>query len=112
VPNRRLELLVDAPEGYAKLYTEHMLGPERGADFHFLVGGAARSRKRNALRPFIVFPLCGERQLYERPFGVLSSRRRPFASVASVPRRPLCGHPYQMISPEGSEARRSRPFRA
>jgi dihydroxy-acid dehydratase len=57
VPNRRLELLVDAAElerrraawrpqppaferGYAKLYTEHVLGAERGADFDFLVGGS------------------------------------------------------------------------
>jgi dihydroxy-acid dehydratase len=57
VPNRRLELLIDATElerrrrswraqppaferGYAKLYTEHVLGAERGADFDFLVGGS------------------------------------------------------------------------
>ncbi len=57
VPNRRLELLIDAAEldrrrnawrarppaferGYAKLYTEHVLGAERGADFDFLVGGS------------------------------------------------------------------------
>jgi L-arabonate dehydrase len=57
VPNRRLELIVDAKEldhrraawrpvppaferGYAKLYTEHVLGAERGADFDFLVGGS------------------------------------------------------------------------
>jgi dihydroxy-acid dehydratase len=57
VPKRRLELLVDAVEldrrraawrpqppaferGYAKLYTEHVLGAERGADFDFLVGGS------------------------------------------------------------------------
>jgi len=57
VPNRRLELVVDAAElerrraawrpqspsferGYAKLYTEHVLGAERGADFDFLVGGS------------------------------------------------------------------------
>jgi L-arabonate dehydrase len=64
VPNRRLELLVDdadlarrraawiPPEpaftrGYAKLYTEHVLGPERGADFDFLVGhsGTAIARE-------------------------------------------------------------------
>jgi L-arabonate dehydrase len=57
VPNRRLELVVDAAEldrrrtawraqpaaferGYAKLYTEHVLGAERGADFDFLVGSS------------------------------------------------------------------------
>ena len=57
VPNRRLELLVNAADvdlrrtawraeppaferGYAKLYTEHVLGAERGADFDFLVGGS------------------------------------------------------------------------
>ena len=57
VPNRRLELRVDDAEldrrraawrpqpaaferGYAKLYTEHVLGAERGADFDFLVGGS------------------------------------------------------------------------
>ena len=57
VPNRRLELVVEAAElerrrtawralppaferGYAKLYTEHVLGAERGADFDFLVGGS------------------------------------------------------------------------
>ena len=57
VPHRRLELLVDAAlldrrraawrpqppafeRGYAKLYTEHVLGAERGADFDFLVGGS------------------------------------------------------------------------
>ncbi|MDQ6942696.1 MAG: dihydroxy-acid dehydratase [Candidatus Eremiobacteraeota bacterium] len=57
VPNRRLELLIDAAEldrrrtawrreppafqrGYARLYTEHVLGAERGADFDFLVGGS------------------------------------------------------------------------
>jgi dihydroxy-acid dehydratase len=57
VPNRRLELLVDAAEldrrrtawrpqppaferGYVKLYTEHVLGAERGADFDFLVGNS------------------------------------------------------------------------
>jgi dihydroxy-acid dehydratase len=57
VPNRRLELIVDANEldrrraawqpappaferGYAKLYTDHVLGAERGADFDFLVGGS------------------------------------------------------------------------
>ncbi len=55
VPNRRLDLLVNEAEldrrraawtpappaferGYAKLYTEHVLGAERGADFDFLVG--------------------------------------------------------------------------
>jgi dihydroxy-acid dehydratase len=55
VPNRRLDVLVDDAElarrraawrpqppayerGYAKLYTEHVLGAERGADFDFLVG--------------------------------------------------------------------------
>lgn len=57
VPNRRLELLVGSSElerrhaawrpqpqaferGYAKLYTEHVLGAERGADFDFLTGGS------------------------------------------------------------------------
>src|SRR6202011_4287141 len=57
VPNRRLELMVDEvaldrrraawrpqppalERGYAKLYTEHVLGAERGADFDFLVGGS------------------------------------------------------------------------
>jgi L-arabonate dehydrase len=57
VPNRHLNLIVDAKEldrrraawrpvppaferGYAKLYTEHVLGAERGADFDFLVGGS------------------------------------------------------------------------
>jgi dihydroxy-acid dehydratase len=57
VPNRRLDLVVDDAElahrraawrpappaferGYAKLYTEHVLGAERGADFDFLVGGS------------------------------------------------------------------------
>jgi len=57
VPNRRLDLLVSDDElarrraawrpappayerGYAKLYTEHVLGAERGADFDFLVGGS------------------------------------------------------------------------
>jgi dihydroxy-acid dehydratase len=55
VPNRRLDLIVNEAEldrrraewrpappafdrGYAKLYTEHVLGAERGADFDFLVG--------------------------------------------------------------------------
>jgi dihydroxy-acid dehydratase len=55
VPNRRLDLIVSEAEldrrraawkpappaytrGYAKLYTEHVLGPEKGADFDFLVG--------------------------------------------------------------------------
>jgi dihydroxy-acid dehydratase len=55
VPNRRLDLIVSEAEldrrraawkpapaaferGYAKLYTEHVLGPEHGADFDFLVG--------------------------------------------------------------------------
>jgi dihydroxy-acid dehydratase len=55
VPNRRLDLIVTEAEldrrraawqpappaferGYAKLYTEHVLGAERGADFDFLVG--------------------------------------------------------------------------
>ncbi|HTJ26079.1 MAG TPA: IlvD/Edd family dehydratase [Candidatus Limnocylindria bacterium] len=64
VPNRRLTLAVDDAElarrraaweppapaydrGYAKLYVEHVLGPERGADFDFLVGhsGAAIARE-------------------------------------------------------------------
>jgi L-arabonate dehydrase len=57
VPNRRLDLIVAEAEldrrraawqpappaferGYAKLYTEHVLGAERGADFDFLVGGS------------------------------------------------------------------------
>jgi L-arabonate dehydrase len=55
VPNRRVDVLVDDAElerrraawrpqppayerGYAKLYTEHVLGAERGADFDFLIG--------------------------------------------------------------------------
>ena len=55
VPHRRLEMLVSEAElarrrsrmqtqtarferGYAKLYVEHVLGAERGADFDFLVG--------------------------------------------------------------------------
>jgi len=55
VPNRRLDLIVSEAEldrrraawrpappafarGYAKLYTEHVLGAEQGADFDFLVG--------------------------------------------------------------------------
>ncbi|HEY0381038.1 MAG TPA: IlvD/Edd family dehydratase [Candidatus Elarobacter sp.] len=63
VPSRRLELLVDAPElarrraawrpqpsaferGYAKLYTEHVLGAERGADFDFLVGNSGSNVAR------------------------------------------------------------------
>jgi len=64
VPARRLELLVDdaaldrrraasRPEparferGYAKLYVEHVLGADRGADFDFLVGksGSAVARE-------------------------------------------------------------------
>ncbi|HEX3468657.1 MAG TPA: IlvD/Edd family dehydratase [Candidatus Elarobacter sp.] len=57
VPNRRLDLIVSEAEldrrraawtpappaferGYAKLYTEHVLGADRGADFDFLVGGS------------------------------------------------------------------------
>jgi L-arabonate dehydrase len=57
VPNRRVDVLVSDAEldrrraawrpappaferGYAKLYTEHVLGAERGADFDFLVGGS------------------------------------------------------------------------
>jgi dihydroxy-acid dehydratase len=63
VPNRRLELLVDNAEfarrraawtpappafarGYAKLYTEHVLGADRGADFDFLVGGSGSAVAR------------------------------------------------------------------
>jgi L-arabonate dehydrase len=55
VPNRRLDLIVSEAEldrrraawrpappaferGYVKLYTEHVLGAERGADFDFLLG--------------------------------------------------------------------------
>jgi dihydroxy-acid dehydratase len=64
VPNRRLDLIVSEAEldarraawrpappaferGYAKLYTEHVLGAERGADFDFLVGrsGSAVARE-------------------------------------------------------------------
>jgi L-arabonate dehydrase len=64
VSRRRLDLLLDDAElerrravwepppaayerGYAKLYVEHVLGPERGADFDFLVGrsGAAIARE-------------------------------------------------------------------
>ena len=64
VPNRRVELLVSDEElgrrraawrpappafgrGYARLYTEHALGAERGADFDFLVGksGSAVARE-------------------------------------------------------------------
>ncbi|MEA2687981.1 MAG: L-arabonate dehydrase [Candidatus Eremiobacteraeota bacterium] len=57
VPNRRVDVLVSdadldqrraawrpAPpafeRGYARLYTEHVLGAERGVDFDFLVGGS------------------------------------------------------------------------
>jgi dihydroxy-acid dehydratase len=57
VPHRRVDVLVDDAEldrrraewrpappayerGYAKLYTEHVLGAERGADFDFLVGSS------------------------------------------------------------------------
>ena len=57
VPSRRLDLIVSEAEldrrraewkpappaferGYAKLYTEHVLGADRGADFDFLVGGS------------------------------------------------------------------------
>jgi L-arabonate dehydrase len=57
VLNRRLDLIVSEAEldrrraawrpappaferGYAKLYTEHVLGADRGADFDFLVGGS------------------------------------------------------------------------
>jgi L-arabonate dehydrase len=57
VAHRRLELMVDDAElarrraawrpappvferGYARLYTEHVLGADRGADFDFLVGGS------------------------------------------------------------------------
>ncbi|HEY0615527.1 MAG TPA: IlvD/Edd family dehydratase [Candidatus Elarobacter sp.] len=57
VPKRRVDLIVGDAElerrraawspappaferGYAKLYTEHVLGAERGADFDFLVGGS------------------------------------------------------------------------
>ena len=63
VPNRRLELLVDNAEiarrraswqpappaferGYARLYTEHVLGADRGADFDFLVGGSGSAVAR------------------------------------------------------------------
>ncbi len=64
VPNRRLDLAVNEAElerrraawraappaferGYAKLYTEHVLGADRGADFDFLVGrsGSAVARE-------------------------------------------------------------------
>jgi L-arabonate dehydrase len=64
VPNRRVDLLVSEAEadrrraawrpappaferGYAKLYTEHVVGAERGADFDFLVGrsGSAVARE-------------------------------------------------------------------
>jgi L-arabonate dehydrase len=63
VPNRRLELLADNAEiarrraawqpappafqrGYARLYTEHVLGADRGADFDFLVGGSGSAVAR------------------------------------------------------------------
>jgi dihydroxy-acid dehydratase len=63
VPRRRLELLVDdaelaqrraawrpAPQrferGYARLYTEHVLGADRGADFDFLVGASGSAVAR------------------------------------------------------------------
>ncbi len=63
VPNRRLDLMIDAAEferrraawrpqppaferGYAKLYTEHVLGAERGADFDFLVGASGSNVAR------------------------------------------------------------------
>jgi len=61
--NRGLHLLVDDAElgrrraawrpeppafarGYARLYTEHVLGAERGADFDFLVGGSGSAVAR------------------------------------------------------------------
>jgi dihydroxy-acid dehydratase len=63
VPHRRLELLVDAVDlerrraawrqappaftrGYAQLYTQHVLGAERGADFDFLVGSSGSAVAR------------------------------------------------------------------
>jgi L-arabonate dehydrase len=63
VANRGLHLLVDDAElarrraawrpqpnafsrGYARLYTEHVLGAERGADFDFLVGGSGSAVAR------------------------------------------------------------------
>ncbi|GAC1593876.1 MAG: IlvD/Edd family dehydratase [Candidatus Velthaea sp.] len=63
VPNRRLDLLVGEAElerrraawtpdpprysrGYAKLYVEHVLGADRGADFDFLVGGSGAAVAR------------------------------------------------------------------
>jgi dihydroxy-acid dehydratase len=65
VPNRSLRLLVDevelarrrqvwrAPEppatrGYAKLYTEHVLQADKGADFDFLVGGSGAEVPRES----------------------------------------------------------------
>jgi dihydroxy-acid dehydratase len=32
--------------GYAQLYTQHVLGAERGADFDFLVGGSGSAVAR------------------------------------------------------------------
>ncbi|BDE07568.1 dihydroxy-acid dehydratase [Vulcanimicrobium alpinum] len=63
VPNRRLTLAIDDAElarrraawtpappefarGYANLYTQHVLGAERGADFDFLVGGSGSAVAR------------------------------------------------------------------
>ncbi len=63
VPARRLQLAVSEAElerrraawrpepprferGYAKLYTEHVLGADRGADFDFLVGGSGAAVAR------------------------------------------------------------------
>jgi dihydroxy-acid dehydratase len=65
VPNRSLRLLVDETEltrrrlvwrapdppatrGYAKLYTEHVLQADKGADFDFLVGGSGADVPRES----------------------------------------------------------------
>lgn len=65
VPNRSLRLLVDEAEltrrrqvwrapdpparrGYAKLYTEHVLQADKGADFDFLVGGSGADVPRES----------------------------------------------------------------
>ena len=65
VPERRLDLLVDAEElgrrrdswrpaapsasrGWARLYTEHVMQANRGADLDFLVGGSGHSVPRHS----------------------------------------------------------------
>jgi dihydroxy-acid dehydratase len=65
VPNRSLRLLVEETEltrrrlvwrapdppatrGYAKLYAEHVLQADKGADFDFLVGGSGADVPRES----------------------------------------------------------------